>query len=1247
MAGNSAERPSEVVQDHKAASGRKNKFLILIAIVVVAILLLSSAYVFVIAPSGGGESDLKDCMIIYDPTGGNYKVPASAAVSIESSASSGAGKGYLIENYRDANPKVQEILVNSSEPIMAIGEAVLDTVSDDSIELESFVPKVLSAVDQSSLASDILQFEFTNVEVELNCVGVIYQNHTLGIGLGDTKDFIFMSSERKPAFFTNAHVSGVVVKPAFLNLLNIFSFDTIGDLQDFIDESKIDLRGITDASDLPGFLLANTITYSDSQVLNGDVYDVIKPEEIAKLGLGLLGENMSSEGSQFILNLTKSIDEVLVTLAEKNNTIQDINQWLVLGTRELTYEEMDGIVGLNVAESDFSRLLNRLGLNFNISTASLPLHFHIGVTGDSEPTVSAYTKSDVHGLWSILGSPHPIPPVANVQFNAFALVLDFKNIAEAVEQALGNDDQALTEKLNVLANFRNPAVAFLFDRNFTNALNLPGVKEIWEYGAIAFIRNFSSSEGLLYYLRIDGVLYDSWKFLGITPPSTLPSLPLIIADAYQNVTEGVLEGSLQDIYAQSQTTSASTLVVKTDGYAVGSTVKTVASIVATALGCGEVVKYLPVDVGLYSVHNITPGAPDVFYHVPVVYPFWAQGTQVGPTYLGNHVSIKALFVRGELQRNQVANFLSRMTGDPSISDAFNQLTNGILNITSQSNMLDGYFLAFSVYEEPREQTLSLSNLYVPDAYYEEGTSGVSVNPSVLVHATGDWWSTSGIKVRFVITAPNGTVYVGDGVSMTFGQLTTPVSPTLPIFILSPTLVGTYRVDAYLMKLESLSGFGRSFDKETTTFAVFLSEADHVIATETALTNQEAGAYFDITVRIADSYGNTFTPYGGTISFSSTDPRADLPGTHAFIPGIDNGIHTFYLIRFKTAGSQSITISGSGLNSPNAILSFSVIPSTTTLNWRIGKVSGDGQSAPPGSSLTPFVVTVTDEFGNLLSGKQVSWTIISPLFTGSMSASPTTTNALGVTQSTLTFGASYTGIYTVWASLNDWPTTLVSFTATAFVGVPHHMSTTNTSANPQDAGNSFQITVTIVDSAGQKNSSYAGTLSFTSSDPNAVLPTDHTYIALIDQGAHTFAATLMTMGTQTITISGTGLTISTSVLSFDVTYNHDSLNWQIVRVSGDGQSAPRGSSLSNPFVVEVHDGFGNYLSGVEVDWAIIFEPYPLDPGSLSEYATYTDSNAYAETTLTLGDGILGGFTYVVTASLYVNPLQFVIFTATAT
>jgi hypothetical protein len=45
--------------------------------------------------------------------------------------------------------------------------------------------------------------------------------------------------------------------------------------------------------------------------------------------------------------------------------------------------------------------------------------------------------------------------------------------------------------------------------------------------------------------------------------------------------------------------------------------------------------------------------------------------------------------------------------------------------------------------------------------------------------------------------------------------------------------------------------------------------------------------------------------------------------------------------------------------------------------------------------------------------------------------------------------------------------------------------------------------------------YAGTLHFTSSDPQAILPLDYTFTAA-DQGTHTFAVTLKTAGTQTVT-----------------------------------------------------------------------------------------------------------------------------------
>jgi hypothetical protein len=63
-----------------------------------------------------------------------------------------------------------------------------------------------------------------------------------------------------------------------------------------------------------------------------------------------------------------------------------------------------------------------------------------------------------------------------------------------------------------------------------------------------------------------------------------------------------------------------------------------------------------------------------------------------------------------------------------------------------------------------------------------------------------------------------------------------------------------------------------------------------------------------------------------------------------------------------------------------------------------------------------------------------------------------------------------------------------------------------------AGTSNSFTVTALDGYGNVATGYRGTVHFTSSDAKARLPTDYTFAAA-DKGAHTFAATLHTVGTQ--------------------------------------------------------------------------------------------------------------------------------------
>jgi hypothetical protein len=74
-------------------------------------------------------------------------------------------------------------------------------------------------------------------------------------------------------------------------------------------------------------------------------------------------------------------------------------------------------------------------------------------------------------------------------------------------------------------------------------------------------------------------------------------------------------------------------------------------------------------------------------------------------------------------------------------------------------------------------------------------------------------------------------------------------------------------------------------------------------------------------------------------------------------------------------------------------------------------------------------------------------------------------------------------------------------------------------SPITAGVAGNYTVTIHNPGGTIDTAFTGTVSFSSSDPQAVLPYNYTFTAA-DAGVHTFSAVLATAGTQSITVTDT-------------------------------------------------------------------------------------------------------------------------------
>ena len=71
----------------------------------------------------------------------------------------------------------------------------------------------------------------------------------------------------------------------------------------------------------------------------------------------------------------------------------------------------------------------------------------------------------------------------------------------------------------------------------------------------------------------------------------------------------------------------------------------------------------------------------------------------------------------------------------------------------------------------------------------------------------------------------------------------------------------------------------------------------------------AGTAFIVTVRAIDPYSNNAFPYGATVTLTSSDPAATLPGPYAYQPS-DLGQKAFTGVVLRTPGTQTITATDS-------------------------------------------------------------------------------------------------------------------------------------------------------------------------------------------------------------------------------------------------------------------------------------------------------------------------------------------------
>ncbi|MCX6133645.1 MAG: Ig-like domain-containing protein [Ignavibacteriales bacterium] len=415
-------------------------------------------------------------------------------------------------------------------------------------------------------------------------------------------------------------------------------------------------------------------------------------------------------------------------------------------------------------------------------------------------------------------------------------------------------------------------------------------------------------------------------------------------------------------------------------------------------------------------------------------------------------------------------------------------------------------------------------------------------------------------------------------------------------------------------------------------------------------NSSIKRYFDI----SSSGGG----YNGTMVFSYS--RANEIGTYdestlELWRSTDNGANWRRQGGTVNTGAQTITKTG--------ILSFSRWTASdathplgpAALEWvaqNLAATSGSSQSGSPNSNLSsPFVVTVTDGYGNVIANTPVTFAIASApggASGQSLTVTSANTDASGHASTVLHLGSA-AGTYSVTANSAGLSGSPASFTATATgvvappVATSMILATGNTQVDTFGRQLANSMVVTILNQFGAPFS--GATVNFAISakplgDTSATLS-----VASITTNASGQASTKLTLGTKpgTYSVVATSTALSGASISFNstaVTGSAFALGAQI----GSGQSQVVKTTLTQPFVVTVVDVFGNPIQGASVRFVLATTPLGASGQAITDTLMLTNAQGRAQTTLTLGDSVGVYEVHGISGALQGSPW---VFTATAT
>ena len=337
------------------------------------------------------------------------------------------------------------------------------------------------------------------------------------------------------------------------------------------------------------------------------------------------------------------------------------------------------------------------------------------------------------------------------------------------------------------------------------------------------------------------------------------------------------------------------------------------------------------------------------------------------------------------------------------------------------------------------------------------------------------------------------------------------------------------------------------------------------------TPESAGTVSTVKVVAQTSTGSTATGYRGTIHFTSTDGQAALPANYTFVTA-DDGVHTFTnAVTLKTAGTQSVTVTDTSNSTITGSQTGIVVAPVGASTLVVSSISSP-RTAGAASSVT---VAAHDTYGNTATG-----------YTGTIHF--TSTDGQAVLPANYTFTTGDAGVHTFSngvtlktvgtqsVTATDTVTSTIVGSETGLQINPAAAATFSVSgiASPTTAGASTSPVVRALDAYGNTATGYLGTARFSSSDSQATLPANYTFVSG-DAGAHTFTngVVLKTAATQSVTTTDT---VTSTITGTQGGIHVNPAAAATLSVSGIASPAAAGSSQTA--TVKAVDAYGNQATG---------------------------------------------------------------------